>query len=179
MDQRICFSSAQFSRSVVSDSLQPHGLQHTRPPYPLPTPGAYSNWSPLNWWCHPTISSSILPFSCLLQSFPALGSFPITSHQLFKVLEFQLQHQSFQWIFRTDLLYDGLVGFPCCPRDSQESSPKPQFKSINSSSYIILNIKNIWGLILSLHYLYKLIWPDLLKIFVSLFLKILLEYSNL
>ena len=56
-----------------------------------------------------------------------------SSHEVAKVLEFQLQHQSFQWIFRTDLLQDGLVGSPCSPRDSQESSPTPQFKSINSS----------------------------------------------
>ena len=56
-----------------------------------------------------------------------------SSHQVAKVLEFQLQHQSFQWIFRTDFLYNGLVGSPHSPRDSQESSPKPQFKSINSS----------------------------------------------
>ena len=55
-----------------------------------------------------------------------------SSHQVAKVLEFQFQHQSFQWIFRTDFLYDGLVGSPCSPRDSQESSPTPQFKSINS-----------------------------------------------
>ena len=55
-----------------------------------------------------------------------------SSHQVAKILEFQLQHQSFQWIFRTDFLWDGLVGSPCCPRDSQESSPTPQFKSINS-----------------------------------------------
>ena len=56
-----------------------------------------------------------------------------SSHQVAKVLEFQLQHQSFQWIFRTDFLYDGLVGSPCSPRDSQESSPTPQFKCISSS----------------------------------------------
>ena len=60
-----------------------------------------------------------------------------SSHQVAKVLEFQLQHQSFQWIFRTDLLWDGLVGFPCSPRDSQESYP-PQFKSINSSALSFL-----------------------------------------
>ena len=56
-----------------------------------------------------------------------------SSHQVAKVLKFQLQHQSFQWILRTALLWDGLVGSPCSPRDSQESSPTPQFKSINSS----------------------------------------------
>ena len=66
--------SVQFSRTVVSSSLQPHGLQHTRPPYPSPTPGVCSNSCPLSQWCHPTISSSVVPFSCL-QSFPASGSF--------------------------------------------------------------------------------------------------------
>ena len=72
------FSSAQFSRSVVSDSLQPHGLQHARPPCPSPTPGVYSNSCPLSRWCHPTISSSVIPFSSRLQSFPASGSFPVS-----------------------------------------------------------------------------------------------------
>ena len=70
--------SVQFSRSVVSDSLWPHGLQHARPPYPLPTPGAYSNSYPLSRWCHPTISSSVIPFSSHLQSFPASGSFQMS-----------------------------------------------------------------------------------------------------
>ena len=68
--------SVQFSRSVVSDSLWPHGLQHARPPCPSPTPGVYSNSCPLSRWCHPTISSSVVPFSSHLQSFPASGSFP-------------------------------------------------------------------------------------------------------
>ena len=66
----------QFSRSVLSDSLQPHGLQHARLPCPSPTPRACSNWCPLSQWWHPTISSSVVPFSSCLQSFPALGSFP-------------------------------------------------------------------------------------------------------
>ena len=74
------FSSVQFSRSVMSDSLRPHGPQHTRPPCPSPTPGVYLNSSPLRQWCHPTISSSVVPFSCL-QFFPASGSFPMS--QLF------------------------------------------------------------------------------------------------
>ena len=65
----------QFSHSVMSDSLQLHGLQHARPPCPSPTPRVYSNWCPLSQWCHPTISSSVLPFSSCLQSFPASGSF--------------------------------------------------------------------------------------------------------
>ena len=66
---------SQFIRSVVSDSLQPHGLRHTRFPCPSPTPGACSNSCPLSWGYHPTISSSVVPFSSCLQSFPASGSF--------------------------------------------------------------------------------------------------------
>ena len=68
------FSSVQCSHSVVSDSLRPHGLQHARPPCPSPTPRVYSNSCPLSRWCHPTISSSVVPFSSHLQSFPASGS---------------------------------------------------------------------------------------------------------
>ena len=67
--------SVQFSCSVVSDSLKPHGLQHTRLPCPSPTPRTYSHSCPLNWWCHSTNSSSVIPFSSHLQSFPASGSF--------------------------------------------------------------------------------------------------------
>ena len=69
-------SSVQFSCSAVSDSLQPHGLQHFRPPCLPPIPGVYSNSYPLSWWCHPTILSSVVPFSSCLQSFPASG-FPV------------------------------------------------------------------------------------------------------
>ena len=65
----------QFSCSVVSDSLRPHGPQHARPPCPSPTPSAYSNSCSSNWWWHPTISSSVVPFSSCPQSFPASGSF--------------------------------------------------------------------------------------------------------
>ena len=70
--------SVQFCRSVVSDSLWPHGLQHARPPCPSPTPRVYSNSCPLSWWCHPTISCSVIPFSSCLQSFPASGSFQMS-----------------------------------------------------------------------------------------------------
>ena len=69
------FRSVQFSCSVVSDSLWPHGLQHTRPPCPSPTPRVYSNSCPLSRWCHPTISSSVIPFSSRLQSFPTSRPF--------------------------------------------------------------------------------------------------------
>ena len=68
----------QFSSSVMSDSLQPHGWQHARPPCPSPTPGVYSDPCPLSQWCHPTISSSVIPFSSCLQSFPASGSFQMS-----------------------------------------------------------------------------------------------------
>ena len=96
--------SAQFIRSVVvvSDSLQPHGLQHARLPCPSPTPRACSNSCSSSQWCHPTISSSVSPFSCCLRSFPSIRVFSSDSHQVDKVLE--LQHQSFQWTFRTDIL---------------------------------------------------------------------------
>ena len=78
----ICFfSSVQFSRSVVSDSLRPHELHHARPPCPSPTPRLHSNSRPLSWWCHPVISSSVVRFSSCPQSLPASGSFPMS--QLF------------------------------------------------------------------------------------------------
>ena len=70
--------SVQFSQSVVSDSLQPHGLQHTRLPCPSPNPGFYSSSCPLSQWCHPTISSSVIPSSSRIQSFPASGSFQMS-----------------------------------------------------------------------------------------------------
>ena len=128
-----CFSLVQFSCSVVSDSLRPHELQHARPPCPSPTPRAQPNPCPLSWWCHATISSSVVPFSSCLQAFPASGSFPMS--QLFasggqsigvsalaSVLPMNTQNWSpLEW----------MVGSPCSPRDSQESSPTPQFKSIN------------------------------------------------
>ena len=72
------FNSVQFSHSVVSDSLWLHGLQLARLTCPLPTPGAYSDSHPSSRWCHPTISSSVIPFSSHLQSFPASGSFPVS-----------------------------------------------------------------------------------------------------
>ena len=74
----ISFNSIQFSHSVMSDSLWPHGLQHARHPCPSPTPGAYSNSCPSSRWCHPTILSIVVPFSSHLQSSPASGSFPMS-----------------------------------------------------------------------------------------------------
>ena len=122
----------KFSHSVMSDSATTRTRAH-QASLSIPTSGAWSNSRRLGWWCHQTTSSSVVPFSSHLKSFPASGSSPMS--QFFalggKVLEFQTQHQSFQWIFITDFLQDWLVGSPCSPRDSQESSPTPQFKSIN------------------------------------------------
>ena len=87
------------------------------------------------------MSSSVVPFSSCLQSFPASGFFLMSqlfATQVAKILELQLQPQSFQWIFRTDFLLDWLVWSPCSPRDSQESSPTPQFKKINYSVFSII-----------------------------------------
>ena len=104
----LCIPSVQLSSVVQScPTVWPHGLQQARLPFPSPTHGTCSNSCPSSWWCHPTISSSVIPFSSCLQSFPASRSFPMSS--LFasdgqKVLELQFQHQSFQWIFRIDSL---------------------------------------------------------------------------
>ena len=99
-------SSVQFSNSVVSNCLWPHGLQHARLPCPSPTPGAYSNSYPSSWWCHPTILSSVIPFSSCLQSFPASGSFPMS--QFFasggQRIGVSASASSLQWILRTDFL---------------------------------------------------------------------------
>ena len=112
-------------------TLQPHKLQHTRLPCPLLSPGICSDSCQ---WCHPTISSSVIPVSSWfnLSQHQGLFQWVISLQWVAKVLEFQLQHQSFQWIFRTDFLKDWLVWSPCSPRDSEEFSPTPQFKSINS-----------------------------------------------
>ena len=110
-----------------------HGLQYARLLCSSVSPGVCSDSCPLSQWCHPTISSSIIPFSCL-QSFQASRSSPVS--QFFtsggQVLQFQLQHQFFQWIFRIYFLSDWLVGSPCSPKDSWECSLTPHFKSINS-----------------------------------------------
>ena len=111
-------------------------LQHARRPCPSPTPEACSNLSPSSQWCHPTISSCVIPFSSHLQSFPASWSFPVS--QLFvsggQNIVVSASASVLPMKFRTDFFYDGLVGTPCSPRDSQESSPTPQVKSINSSA---------------------------------------------
>ena len=101
---------------------------------PFLSPRVYSNSCPLSFWCHPTISSSITPFSSTLNfsQNQSLSQWVSSSHQVAKVLEFQLQHQSFQWIVRADFLQDWLVWSPCSLRDSWES-PASEFENINSS----------------------------------------------
>ena len=101
----VFISSVQFNCSVVSDSLQPHGLQHARPPCPSPTPRVYSDSCPLSWWCHPSHPlSSPSPPAFNLSQHQGLFKWFSSLHLVAKVLEFQLQYQSFQWIIRVDFL---------------------------------------------------------------------------
>ena len=96
----------QCSRSVGSDSLRPHEPQHTRPPCPSPTPRVYPNSCPSSRWCHPTISSCVFPSppALNLSQHQDLFKSVSSSHEVAKVLDFQVQQQSFQWTPRTDLL---------------------------------------------------------------------------
>ena len=133
------FSSVQFSCSVSSDSLRPHELQPTKSPCPSPIPGVYSNSCPLSRWCHPAISSSVVPFSSCPQSLPASGSFPMS--QLFTsggqsigVSASTSVHpmNTQDW---SPLGWTGWISW----QSSQESSPTPQFKSINFSALSFLH----------------------------------------
>ena len=135
-------NSVQFSHTVVSDFLWPHGLQHARLPCPSPTPGVYSKSCPLSRWCHPTISSSVVPFSSHLQSFPASGSFP--KSQFFtsggqnigvsaskSVLQMNIQDWfPLGWTGWISLQSKGL---------SRVFSNTTQFKCINSLAFSFLN----------------------------------------
>ena len=132
------FSSVHFRHSVMSDSLWPHESQHARPPCPLPTPEVHPNSCPSSQWCHPAISSSVVPFSSCPQFLPASGSRGETNE-----LTLHMRWPKF-WSFSFSISPSnehpklisfrmGLVGSPCSPRDPQESSPTPQLKSINSS----------------------------------------------
>ena len=120
----------------MSDSLWPHGLRHARPPCPSPTLGVYTNSCSSSRWCHPTISSSVIPLSSCPQSSPASRSFQMSQC-------FASGGQSIEVSASTSVLpvniqdwfpSGRMVESPCCPRDFQESSPTPQFKSINSLS---------------------------------------------
>ena len=134
-------SSVQFSRSVMFNSLQPHELQHARPPSPSPTPRVHSDSCPSSRWCHLAISSSVVPFSSCLQSLPASESFPMS--QLFtwggqstgvSALASFLPKKSQGW---SPSEWTGWISLQF--RDSQESSPTPQFKSINSLALSLLH----------------------------------------
>ena len=127
----ICCSGSQLRRTLCDPT---NCIQHARPLCPPPFLGACSNSCPLSRWRHPSTSSSAapFPFAFNLSQHLVLFQWVCSSYQVAKVLEFQLQHQSFQWIFSTCFLWDWLVGSPCSPRDSQQSSPTPQFTSINS-----------------------------------------------
>ena len=133
-ERQIITSSVQFTHLVVFGSLQPHGLQHDRPLCPSPTPGAYSSSCPLSWWCHPIISSSVVPFSFHLQSFLTSGSFSMNQF-------FTSDGQSigsFSFSISPSNEYSGLTSFRIDWLDllvvqgTLKSSTTPQFKSINS-----------------------------------------------
>ena len=128
-------NGVQFSHSAVSDSLHPHGLQDIRLPCPTPTTRACSkSWSS-HQWCHPSISSSVVPFSSCLQSFPASGSFLRSQFFASRLKYWVSASASVLPMNIQDWFPLGWTSWsPCSPRDSQESSPTPQFKSINSSA---------------------------------------------
>ena len=135
---------SQFSCSGVSDSLQPHGLQHARPPCPSPTPGVYSNSCPLSWWCHPTISYSVFPPTFNLSQCQGLSNESVLHMRWPK-------YWSFSFSISPSSEYPGLISFRldwlgllCGSRDSQESSPTPQFKSIilQCSAFFIVQLSH-------------------------------------
>ena len=140
--------SVQFSCLVMSNSMQPDGLQHARPPCPLPTPRVYLNSCPLSWWCHPTISSSVVPLSSCLQSFPASGSFLM--NQLFvsggqsigfsaSITVLPMNTQDWSLLGQTGWIFLQSKGLST-----------PQFKSINSLvlsflySSTLISIHDYW-----------------------------------
>ena len=128
-----------FSRSVMPDSLWPHGLQHARLPCSLPSPGVCSNSCPLSQGCHPAISSSVISFSSCLQSSPPSGSFPVS--WLFASGGHSIGASASTSVLPMNILGWfplGLTGLILCPRDSQESSLAPQFESVNSSMLSLL-----------------------------------------
>ena len=120
--------SVQFSSSVVSNSLQPHELQHARPPCPSPTHGVHPNSCPLSRWCHLTISSSVIPFSSCPQSFPASGSFPVNQF-------FASGSQSIGVSASTSVL----------PMNTQDGSPLRWTGWVSLQSKKLYSTSNIWG----------------------------------
>ena len=138
----------QFSHWVMYDSFWPHELQHARPPCPLPTPRVHPNPCPLSRWWHPTISSSVIPFSSCHQSFPASGFFSNESALRIR----WPKYWNFSFNISPSIELPGLISFrmdllgsPCSPRDSQESYLTPQFKSISSSALSFLYSPTLTG----------------------------------
>ena len=141
--------SSKFSCSVMSDSLRPHELQHARPPCPSPTPRVHTDSRPLSWWCHPAISSSIVPFSSCPQSLPASESFPMS--QLFaqggqstgvSALASFLPKNTQGW---SPLEWTGWISLQS--KGLSRVSPTPQFKSINSSMLSFLHSPTLTSLL--------------------------------
>ena len=131
-----------FSRSVVSNHLQPHGLQHSRLPCPPLSPGFCPNSCPLSQWCHPTISSSVALFSSCLLSFPTSGSFPVSWLSISGGQSIGASASASALVLPMNIqswFPLGLTGLsPCYPKDSQEFSPVTQFKSISFSVLSLL-----------------------------------------
>ena len=155
LETKLTFSvQFSFSLSVVSNSLQPHWLQHTRLPCPSPTPGVYSNSCPLSWWGHPTISSSVISFSSRLQPFPASGSF-----QMNQFFTSGGQSTGFSFSISPSNEYSGLTSFRMdwldllAVQGTLESSPTPQLKSINTLvlsclySTTLTSIHDYWNIL--------------------------------
>ena len=146
-----CFEQSDCSiQSQLGSTLWPHEMQHTKIPYSSLSPKVCSNSGPLSQWCHPTISSSVSPFSPCPQSFPASGSFSLS--QLFTSSGQSIRasaSSSVLWMnIRVGFLWDWLAWSPCCSRESQESSTAPQFESI---SYLALSL--LYGpTLISIHY---------------------------
>ena len=172
------FSSVHFSLSVVSDYLQPHESQHARPPCPSPTPGVHSHSRPSSPWWHPAISSSVVPFSSCPQSLPAsvFSNKSALRMRWPKYWSFSFSKESdmteqlnwtelnFQRNPRADLLHNGLGRSPCSPRDSQESSPTPQFKSINCVVvWAFFGIAFLWDW--NENWRFPVLWP-LMSLFI-------------
>ena len=139
----VLYSSVHFSHSVVSNSLPPHEMQHAKPPCSSPTSGVHTNPCPLSQWWNPTISSFVVPCSSCPQSFPASGSFQMS--QLFTSGSQSTGVSSSTSVLpmnTQDWSPLGWTGWICSPRDSQDSSPTPQFKSINSFAFFIVQLSH-------------------------------------
>ena len=144
---------SQFSRSVVSNPLGPHGLQHARPPCPSPTPGVYSNSCPLSRWCHPTISSPVVPFSSCPQSLPASGSFSMSQFFASGGQSIGVSASASVLPINTQDWFplEWMVGSPCCPRDSHinsnmwlETTVPHNTVGLEKKSKLVMVVSDLW-----------------------------------